>query len=92
LRSRFVRHQGKQKLVVETSQIPTQPQQWSEAIQQWTLLIRDRVGADLYRLLECNFSTTTPITRTASHVVMMDTFQKYLSVFLKFPSNSGQET
>jgi hypothetical protein len=77
LRSRFVRHQGKQTLVVETDGIPQQPQQWSEAVQHWALHIRDQVGVDLYRLLECNFSTTTPITRTASHIVMMDAFQQY---------------
>ncbi len=77
LRSRFVRHQGKQKLVVETDGIPQQSQQWSEAVQHWALHIRDQVGVDLYRLLECNFSTTTPITRTASHIVMMDAFQQY---------------
>lgn len=77
LRSRFVAHQGKKRLVVESFEIPTSLQQWNESIQQWTLLIRDHVGADLYRLLECNFSTTTPITHTASHVVMMDTFQAY---------------
>lgn len=77
LRSQFVRHQGKQTLAVETSQIPSQLQHWSDTIQQWALHIRDQVGADLYRLLECNFSTTTPITRTASQVVMMDAFQQY---------------
>lgn len=77
LRSRFVSHQGKEKLVVELFDIPTSLQQWNQSIQQWTLLIRDRVGAGLYRLLECNFSTTTPISHTVSHIVMMDTFQKY---------------
>jgi hypothetical protein len=77
LRSRFVRHQGKQTLEVESDGIPQHSQQWSEAVQQWALHIRDQVGADLYQLLECNFSTTTPITRTASHIVMMDAFQQY---------------
>jgi hypothetical protein len=77
LRLRFVNHQGKQQLVIATQQIPNQLQHWSEAVQQWALQIRDRVGADLYRLLECNFSTTTPITQTASHVVMMNAFQQY---------------
>ncbi|HBE18174.1 MAG TPA: hypothetical protein DEG17_01220 [Cyanobacteria bacterium UBA11149] len=77
LRSQFVSHQGKKKLVVEISKVPTSLQQWNELIQQWTLLIRDCVGANLYSLIECNFSTTTPITYTASHIVMMDTFQKY---------------
>lgn len=77
LRSRFVSHQGRESLVVKTLAIPNSLQQWSALIQQWTLLIRDRVGADVYRLFECNFSTTTPITHTTSHVVMMDAFQKY---------------
>ncbi len=77
LRSRFVRHQGKQQLVVECKGIPNQSQHWVEAVHQWTLHIRDHVGAGLYQLLECNFSTTTPITQTASHVVMMDVFQQY---------------
>lgn len=83
LRSQFVGHQGKKKLVVKTSQIPSQAQHWNEAIQQWSLLIRDNAGDDLHRLLECNFSTTTPITRTVSHIVMMDAFQQYFEYELQ---------
>lgn len=67
---------------LETLQIPTLSEQWSEAVQQWVLLIRDHVGADLYRLLECNFSTTIAIARTVSHVVMMDAFQKYFDYMM----------
>ncbi|GBO54050.1 hypothetical protein APA_1998 [Pseudanabaena sp. lw0831] len=77
LRSHFVQHEGKQKLVVEILEIPKSGQRWSDLIQDWTLQIRDHVGADLYRLIECTFSTTTPITQTVSHIVMMDTFQQY---------------
>jgi hypothetical protein len=77
LRSQFVAHQGKKKLMVELLEFPEKSQQWAEVIQEWTLQIRDEVGAEVYQLLECNFSTTTPITRTASHVVMMDAFQQY---------------
>lgn len=77
LRSQFVKHQGKQTLIVERDGIPSQPQEWDEAVQEWGLQIRDRVGADLYRLMECNFSTTTPVTRTASYIVMMEAFQQY---------------
>jgi hypothetical protein len=77
LRSQFVRHQGKEQLIVEVLETPTQPKQWAEKIEEWVLQIRDRVGADCYRLLECNFSTTTPISRTVSHVVMMDAFRQY---------------
>lgn len=77
LRSRFVQHPAKEKLIVEVLEIPTQSQQWVEKIEEWVLQIRDRVGADCYRLLECNFSTTTPISHTVSHVVMMDAFRQY---------------
>jgi hypothetical protein len=84
LRSRFVKHQGKQMLTVVVDGLPAQPQQWAEPIQNWCLQIRDQVGADLYRLLECNFSTTTPVTRTASHVVMMDTFRQYFGLANNF--------
>jgi hypothetical protein len=77
LRSHLVQHKGKQKLVVETPEIPRTVQKWSDLIQEWTLQIRDHVGSDLYRLLECTFSTTTPITQTVSHVVMIDAFQQY---------------
>ncbi|PSB54975.1 DUF4419 domain-containing protein [Chamaesiphon polymorphus] len=77
LRANFVSHQGKDKLVAEIDILPTLPTQWAEIIEQWTLLLRERVGADVYRLMECNFSTTTSITHIASHVVMMDAFQQY---------------
>jgi Domain of unknown function (DUF4419) len=60
------------------------PHQWDEAIQEWVLQIRDRVGADVYKLLVCNFSTTTPTILTASHVVMMDTFQKYFKYHIRY--------
>jgi Domain of unknown function (DUF4419) len=77
LRSHFVSHQGQVKLIIERNSVPTLPHQWDEAIQAWVLQIRDRVGADVYQLLECNFTTTTPTILTTSHVVMMDTFHKY---------------
>jgi hypothetical protein len=83
LRSHFVSHQGKVELVIERNSVPTLPQQWDEAIQAWVLQIRDRVGADVYKLLECNFSTTTPTILTASHVVMMDAFHKYFDYELR---------
>lgn len=76
LRSRFVSHSGKKTLEVTALEV-SEPHHWEEAIEQWTLQIRDCVGADFYRLMECNFSTSTPITRTASHVVMMDAVQQY---------------
>lgn len=76
LRPFFVKHSGKEKLQVEFQAL-NQPEEWANLIQEFALHIRDRVGAEFYQLMECNFSTTTPVTRTASHVTMMDTFQQY---------------
>ena len=76
LRSSFVRHSGKKVLQVTVNGL-SEPHHWATAIQEWSLQIRDFVGADLYRLMECNFSTSTPTTRTVSHIVMMDAFQQY---------------
>lgn len=79
LRSRFVAHRGKLDLVftcrgwVEGS--PENP--WPEAFAAWAAQIRDHVGAAAHDTLVCDFSTTGPAERAASHVVMMDTFERY---------------
>ena len=82
LRSRFVSHQGKKKLVIETDSLS--PESWSKMVFQWALKIGDHVGAELCNLLECNFTTTTLITRTVSYAVIMDTFQKYFDYEAQF--------
>jgi hypothetical protein len=77
LRPRFVQHQGKQRLGIKVHDFPSQKEQWAVCVQEWVLQIRDQIGADPYHLLECNFSTTTPVTRTVSQVIIMDTFKQY---------------
>ncbi len=51
-------------------------------IAQWSTQIETQIPAELYRLMLCDFSTTTPTIRTASHVVMMDAFQQYFDYAL----------
>jgi hypothetical protein len=76
LRSRFVSH--KDKVTLRSSAIVlTTAEHWADVIQQWANSIQHHVGADLYQLMICDFSTTTPIVRTASQVVMLDAFQQY---------------
>jgi hypothetical protein len=79
-RDRFVQHQGKLKLEVRTQS--TAIEDWQKAINDWTLQIRDHVGTDLHRQIICNFSTTTPITQTASQIVLMDSFKQYFDYVL----------
>lgn len=83
LRSRFVKHQGKMRLSVEVPAL-TKAEHWSGAIQQWSTAIGDHVGAGLYQLMICNFSTTTPVVKTASQVAMMDAFQQYFEYQVSF--------
>jgi hypothetical protein len=79
LRSRFVAHRGKLDLVfacrgwVEGS--PENP--WTEAFESWANQIREHVGPRIHDTLACDFTTTGPAERAASHVVMMDVFERY---------------
>ena len=76
LRSSVVRHTGKTTLQAETVDLSS-AQHWAEAVEQWSEGIRHHVQGDLYQLMICDFSTTSPVIRTASQVVMMDAFQQY---------------
>ncbi len=76
LRSSVVRHKGKKTLEATTVELLT-PEHWAEVVQQWSEGIRQHVQGDLYQLMICDFSTTSPVIRTASQVVMMDAFQRY---------------
>ena len=76
LRHKFVRHQDKIKLEAEALQLD-RPSSWSNAVAQWSLLIREHIDPKLYQLMLCDFSTTTKTIHTASQIVMMNAFQQY---------------
>lgn len=77
LRERFVRHQGKVKLVVTRDDfLLGQPNPWPEAFAAFSDQIAGHVGK-LRELVVADFSTTGPLERAASEVVLMDAFQAY---------------
>ena len=77
LRSRFVRHEGKVKLTVERPDfLLGQPNPWPEAFAAFSGQIAQHIGK-LRDLVVADFSTTTPVARAASEVVLMDAFQPY---------------
>lgn len=76
LRSRFVRHAGQLTLGVQ-SRTTFEQTDWPAAFADWCRQIAEHVGADLHQALVADFSTTTNVERIASHVVMMDIFEKY---------------
>ncbi|HET9954677.1 MAG TPA: DUF4419 domain-containing protein [Polyangiaceae bacterium] len=77
LRSRFVAHSGKKKLVVERPDFFLgQANPWPEAFCAFSEQIGAHVGK-LRELVCARFSTTTPIEEAAFDVCLMDTFQGY---------------
>lgn len=77
LRKRFVRHEGKLKLVVERPDfVLGQLNPWPEAFAAFSDQIGQHVGK-LHDLVVGEFSTTGPIERAASEVVLMEGFQGY---------------
>jgi len=83
LRSTVVSHKGQVTLQAATLQLATS-QDWADVIQQWSDTIQTHIPADLSHFMICDFSTTTPITRTVSQVVMLDAFQQYFDYEVVF--------
>ncbi|NUO51534.1 MAG: DUF4419 domain-containing protein [Polyangiaceae bacterium] len=77
LRSRFVRHEGKQKLTVERSDFFLgRDNPWPEVFAAFSEQVGEHVGK-LKDLVSARFSTTTPMEAAAFDVCVMDTFQGY---------------
>lgn len=77
LRERLVRHQGKEKLIVTRSDFFLGKQNpWPEAFAAFSEQIAAHVGK-LRDLVVADFSTTGPVERAASEVLLMDAFQPY---------------
>ena len=77
LRHRFVRHEGKQRLVVMRPDFQLgQANPWPEMFATFSAQIAEHVGK-LRDLVVADFSTTGPLERAAAEVLLMDTFQAY---------------
>jgi hypothetical protein len=77
LRRRFVKHDGRLKLVVTRSDfLLGQPNPWPEAFAAFSAQIAEHVGK-LRDLVVADFSTTGPLERAATEVLLMDAFQAY---------------
>ncbi|MCY0990426.1 DUF4419 domain-containing protein [Nannocystis sp. ILAH1] len=78
LRGRFVRHAGRQKLVVRRDDFvkgsPANP--WPEVFADFSAQIAGHIGRQR-DLVVCDFSTTGPVERAASELVLMDAMQQY---------------
>ena len=75
LKASFVRQQCQKSLNVRASSFTRTG--FAGAIADISTLIRQETNAVVHDALVCNFSTTTAEIRTASEIVLMDTFSKY---------------
>jgi hypothetical protein len=75
LRDRVVRCQGKQELTEDFTAL--NEESVKAAIAGFSAQIRAASDPTLHSTLICDFSTTTPDIRTASEVVLMDTYSSY---------------
>jgi hypothetical protein len=80
LRRRLVKHEGKLRLVVRRDEFvkgsPENP--WPEVFAEFSTAIRAHLG-DAHRLIVADFSTTGPVERSASEVVLLDAMQAFFS-------------
>lgn len=79
VRHHFVDFSGKLSLVVATDKItlenPDSP--WEEVFPEFRNQMALHTGNDLMELLSANFSTTTPTTRIASEITIMEAMEPY---------------
>jgi hypothetical protein len=75
LRGRIVRHQGKMELRADLEEFSAEG--LASMVQMFSQQIQDHSDPVLHENLLCDFSTTTPIVRTASEVVLMDSLGEY---------------
>jgi hypothetical protein len=78
LRSRLVKHSGKPKLTVRRNDfVKGSPENdWPGVFAEFSAAIRKHVGKT-QSLMVSDFSTTGPVERVASEVVLLDTLQEY---------------
>lgn len=79
LRSYFVDFTGKETLLVQNDSIsldnPNSP--WETVFPEFTKQIGKRTGEELMNVLSCNFSTTSPTTKVASEITIMEAMKPY---------------
>ncbi len=83
LRSRFVDHEGRKKLVVRRDDFGppgTTTNPWSEFFDQMTTKVRDDLkDTKLVSMIQRSCSTSTPTTKVVYNISVLDAFQKYYS-------------
>ncbi|CAG8586472.1 1074_t:CDS:1 [Scutellospora calospora] len=82
-RHKFVKHEGKKNICIFVGDIisgNTLEGDWQEAVDRLVMKVDENVEKiELKELLECDFSTTTSTSLTASRIVLLDMVKAYFS-------------
>ncbi len=83
LRPRFVRHQGRVQIdVIRNDFVKGSPENpWPEVFAEFSTTIREHVGPALDLLLP-DFSTTGPVERSTTEIILLDAVQSYFQCVL----------
>ena len=82
VRERFVNFSGKKDLKIERLQYSpykAPKEVWDGIVQEFVQKIEQNVGKELIDALECNFSTTTQVTKITSQVTIMSAMKQYFT-------------
>jgi len=79
LRQHFVAHQGKVKIGIQRdSFVRGNPDNdWPGCFEEFSTKIREYIGDATHRRIVADYSTTTPVDKAASEVVLMDAMKQY---------------
>jgi hypothetical protein len=80
LRARLVRHQGRRHLTEQALDLTLAS--FEKMIAGFSSKIREASDPVLHETLLCDFTTTTPAIRTASGVVLMDSYSSYFEYWM----------
>src|SRR6185437_8706750 len=78
----FVQHEGKKRLEVWTISFPgSEALPWDNVPGLFTEKVKEEIGTETHDLIAGDFSTTGPVERTASQVVLLDAMQSYFEYY-----------
>ena len=80
LRSKFVSHEGKKEIVVRRDDfVKGQQNPWQEVFSSFSAQIRGHIGAETHDLILPQFSTTDPVSKAVSEIVLMEAMKSYFA-------------
>lgn len=76
IRDKFVSHKGQKEIEVVRN-VELEDADWEDVISDFAAQIEACIGKDKASLLACDFSTSTPVDKVVSNILLLEGLQKY---------------